>query len=415
MPEGRSSSNLPPVVLLGGEANALSVARSLSRVGAAVHLICSEDTCARHSRHCRWIPIEKGNAEAAYAEILLDQHSAAPAGAVVLACDDAGIKALLNHRSALIDRGYRLDECNPTAQSALLDKLSTYHAAMAAGVETPRFWRVDSMDRVVALRDELVFPLLLKPRLAHRAGRGFDRKHLVVDDFDGLLAALAAEAAAGVDVLLMECIPGPDSELCSYYTYIDERGDCLFDFTKRVIRRYPEGMGLGCFHITDWIPEIVEPARRLFRHAGLRGVANVEFKRDPRDGRHKLIECNARFTAANCLVASSGIDIAQFVYRRIAGLPQPALPAFRRGLRLWDPAIDAMAMLERRRSGDLTLAGWAATVARRQTFPYFRWTDPAPALARAKKMWKAAKKRRDPDTSDQSSAPRATSAAPAGV
>ena len=47
----------------------------------------------------------------------------------------------------------------------------------------------------------------------------------------------------------------------------------------------------------------------LFGHAGLRGVANVEFKRDPRDGRLKLIECNARFTAANGLLTASGIDL----------------------------------------------------------------------------------------------------------
>ena len=80
-------------------------------------------------------------------------------------------------------------------------------------------------------------------------------------------------------------------------------------------------MGTACYHITDWVPEIVEPSLRLFRHVGLRGLANVEYKLDPRDGRHKLIECNARFTASNCLVSASGVNLAAFVYNRLTGRP----------------------------------------------------------------------------------------------
>ena len=48
------------------------------------------------------------------------------------------------------------------------------------------------------------------------------------------------------------------------------------------IRRYPTGMGGACYHITDWIPELVEPSLKLFRNVGLRGLANIEFKQDER-------------------------------------------------------------------------------------------------------------------------------------
>ncbi len=113
----------------------------------------------------------------------------------------------------------------------------------------------------------------------------------------------------GVEVVLLEVIPGPDDLLCSYYTYLDEAGEPQFHFTKRIIRRYPEHEGFACYHITDWNPEVRDLGLQLFRHAGLKGVANVEFKRDPRDGQLKLIECNARFTAANGLLTASGIDL----------------------------------------------------------------------------------------------------------
>src|SRR5207248_3307231 len=95
---------------------------------------------------------------------------------------------------------------------------------------------------------------------------------------------------------------------------------------------------------------------------GLRGLANIEFKLDPRDGQYKIIECNARFTASNCLVASSGFDLAAFVYRRIVGLPQPALTSYKLGLRVLDPVADTLSFLQLRKLGQLSMWQWAASL-----------------------------------------------------
>jgi predicted ATP-grasp superfamily ATP-dependent carboligase len=185
-----------------------------------------------------------------------------------------------------------------------------------------------------------------------------------------------------MDTLLMEYIPGGDDRLCSYFTYLDADSRPLFHFTKRIIRRYPAGMGAACYHITDRIPEIHDIANRLFKHVGLRGLANVEFKQDPRDGQYKLIECNARFVASNGLVSAAGLSLAQFVYCRLVGLPLPAMDAYKSGLRLWDPFRDLKAFRELRAQGQITFAKWLASVARPQTFAFFAWTDPMPAITR---------------------------------
>jgi predicted ATP-grasp superfamily ATP-dependent carboligase len=376
---------LPPVILLGGEANALSVARSLGRLGVVVHALNAPNACVRFSRHCRWVavpPADGGDVEESWARFLLGPGSDHLVGAVLLTCSDAGIRVLARHHEALSAR-FRLDECAPEAQLCMLDKLSTYRAARAAGVDTPRFWVAESCADLEALRDELVFPLLVKPRLSHVFEEQFGRKYLRVDHLDALREAFRSTSEAGVEVMLVEWIPGPDDRLCSYYTYLDAAGEHLFRFTKRIIRRYPFGMGSGCYHITDRNPALVAPARALFEQVGLRGLANVEFKHDERDGRLKLIECNARFTAANCLVAASGFDLAALVYNRIVGRPQPPLMAYIEGMRLWDPVRDFWSYRELRAAGAITLGSWLASVWHPQTFPFFRWSDPLPALARA--------------------------------
>src|SRR4051812_11932105 len=71
-----TGTDLPPVVILGGEANALSVARDLSRMGVKVFVISAADSSVRYSRHCRWIdvPVE-GTPEESWSRFLLGPES----------------------------------------------------------------------------------------------------------------------------------------------------------------------------------------------------------------------------------------------------------------------------------------------------------------------------------------------------
>ncbi len=235
------------------------------------------------------------------------------------------------------------------------------------------------------LERELVFPLLVKPLMSHQFWEHFGgKKFLKVRNFAELADAYRAVSGAGVAAMLVEMIPGPDDRLCSYYTYLDENSLPLFHFTKRIIRRYPANMGEASYHITDWNPEVRDAALRLFQHVGLRGLANAEFKRDERDGKLKLIECNARFTAANCLVAASGIDLGAFVYARLTGRPLPPMDRYRTGLRLWNPGRDFKAFRELCGMKQITLLGWLRSIAHfPMVFPYFQWNDPMPTVVDA--------------------------------
>jgi len=377
--------NQPPAILMGANAvTAVSIMRSLGRAGVDVRLLCGPGAAPSFSRYARRLPADgPGPQSQAWARYLLGPQSESLRGAVLLACNDDALEVLIDHHDALAEK-YVLDVCDLAAQRAMLDKLATYRMAAAAGLPTPRFWPASSTEEVLSHADEYVYPLMVKPLFAHQFKKVMKGKYLLAGDLDELMAAFRRVEEHGLEVVLLEVIPGPDDLLCSYYTYIDEHGAPQFHFTKRVIRRHPEHEGFACYHITDWNPEVRDLGLRLFRQAGLKGVANVEFKRDPRDGRLKLIECNARFTAANGLLTASGVDLGAYVYRRLAGLPQPALggAGYAKGLRLWYPLDDFLALLELRRVGRLDLVSWARDVAHYQVLPYFSWSDPMPSAIR---------------------------------
>ena len=52
------SSSLPPVLILGGEANALSVVRDLGRQGITVYAMGEADSSVQSSRYYNWLDVE---------------------------------------------------------------------------------------------------------------------------------------------------------------------------------------------------------------------------------------------------------------------------------------------------------------------------------------------------------------------
>jgi D-aspartate ligase len=304
-------------------------------------------------------------------------------GAVVQACGDEAIEFIIAHRAALSAR-YLLDWHKPKLQAAMLDKEQTLKLAVEAGIPCPRFQRVHTIDDVRAASHHVEYPVLLKPLHSHLFQRHFRSKLLVARDSEELQELATAPLEMGLEMMLTELIPGPDSRLSSYYTHLDDTGEPLFHFTKRVIRRNQVNFGSGCYHETQWLPETAALGLRFFQSIGFTGLGNVEFKRDHRDGKLKLIEVNARITAANQILVSAGLDMPWLIYQRLLGRPAPdASRRFRDGLTLWYPMEDLNSFRELRSRGELSLAAWIRSVWRPQIHPFFRVDDPVPAFYHA--------------------------------
>jgi predicted ATP-grasp superfamily ATP-dependent carboligase len=229
------------------------------------------------------------------------------------------------------------------------------------------------------------FPLLVKPVHSHKFARMLGQKLFIIEkSFAELSDKVVLALALDLEVMVVEMIPGPDDLLSSYYTFVGEDGRRLFEFTKRVIRRYPVNRGNACYHMTEWLPDTAKAGREFFDKIGLKGLGNIEFKRDPRDGKLKLIEVNARFTAAHELLVQAGAPIDLVIYCELTGQAAPQFEAYERGKRLWYPLRDFLAFLELRAKGDLDLGGWIRSLALRDyVSPLWSNRDPWPAAGAA--------------------------------
>jgi predicted ATP-grasp superfamily ATP-dependent carboligase len=72
-----------------------------------------------------------------------------------------------------------------------------------------------------------------------------------------------------------------------------------------------------------WVEEVSEQGLALLRALDFHGISQVETKRDPRDGRYKLMEVNPRLWQWHSLAAACGVDLPWIAYRDLIGDPLP--------------------------------------------------------------------------------------------
>lgn len=373
-----------PVLLLGGRENALAVARNLGRLGVTIYSSGKPGSRSMDSKHCKEAFVVPDGTLAAdhWRDLLLSAPQPKLQGCILFACCDESLDFLQSNRDQLL-KHYKLEDFVPEQRRVMLDKQATLEIAGRIGVPAPAYWEINSDEDVENIRDEVQLPVMVKPLDSFAFVHEFGAKLFIVDTvFDDVVEKVKLARAHGQDVMVVEMIPGPDDLLSSYYTYRTPDGRRLYDYTKSVIRRWPVNRGGACFHQSEWLPETAEMGQKLFDGVDWQGIGNVEFKRDTRDGKLKIIEVNARFTAAHRLVTAAGAPIDEIIYRHLTEQEIPTFDAYSNRLRMIYPIGDFMAYLELRQSKKLSLFAWLKSVfAQPVVVPDFSFSDPYPALA----------------------------------
>jgi len=180
-------------------------------------------------------------------------------------------------------------------------------------------------------------------------------------------------AAADVDLVVQEMVPGGEDRIESYHGYVDASGEVAAEFTGRKIRTYPQRFGetTAC-EITD-AADVRELGRECMRRLRLTGVAKLDFKRDP-GGRLHLLEANPRFNLWHLPGAVAGVNIPAVVYADLLDRPRPRIGPVRAGVRYSVVWKDFKAA----RAAGTPMRGWARWQARCDTRHNLALDDPMP-------------------------------------
>jgi D-aspartate ligase len=115
-------------------------------------------------------------------------------------------------------------------------------------------------------------------------------------------------------------------------------------FTAKKIREYPINGGVTSCGVSTFESDLIELSTRLFRQLGWYGVAEVEFKVDPRDGIPKLIEINPRFWQYLQLPIACGINFPHLLYKTALDEEIEYVSTYTTGLKFINPLKDLLSV-----------------------------------------------------------------------
>jgi predicted ATP-grasp superfamily ATP-dependent carboligase len=329
----RGDRNQTGALVLGTSYRALGVVRSLGRHQIPVRLVRHDDSgLAALSRYTRRpLPWPAGDEDAQLEHLLALASRHGFEGWTLIPTDDDTAVLISRGRDRLRER-YVVAAPEWDSMRWAHDKRLTYRLGQELGIDQPRTWFGTSLEDLenVACDD----PAILKPAIKRGHSRFVREKAWRVPDRDTLRARYeAARAVVPPDeIMLQELIPGNGRGQLSY-AVLSEEGRVLASITARRSRQQPMDFGRQSTYVETIVdPDVSEAGRRVIAGMNYTGIAEVEFKRDARDGRPKLLDINARAWGWHTLGARAGVDFSYLEWRMRHGQPVPEAHA-RPGIR----------------------------------------------------------------------------------
>jgi D-aspartate ligase len=373
----------PGAVVIGGDYLGVGIARSLGPRGIPICVLDDEFSITRFSRHTRYSARARQLREddvARDALLALDRRFGL-AGWVLFPTRDELVDAIAKHRAVLSTR-FRVPIPEWETVRWASDKRLTYELAERLGIPVPRTWYPTTTDDLLSIDSSP--PLAVKPAIKHRFIYATGAKAWRANTGPELrrLFERAREVTRRPgEVMVQEIIPGGGESQFAFCTFFKD-GLSLGSMVVRRRRQHPHEFGRATtFAETLELATLQERSERLLRALDYYGLAELEYKRDPRDGEFKLLDFNARIWGYHTLGWRAGVDFPWLVFMDQLGKAVPTQRA-RAGVRWMRIATDlptlAVDLWSRRQRPSDVVRSLASGI---DVEAVFSREDPAPALA----------------------------------
>lgn len=367
-------------LVIGGDLNGLSIARSLGRHRVPVWVTTPPGVklagCSRYT--LRTFPWPNGEPEA-QVEYLLELAAQYQLDQWVLFPTSDESAALLSKFRTALSRRFRVSTPTWDVLRWAYDKRLTYRLAAEQQVDSPStIYPATEADLKVGV---CAFPAILKPATHSTINRFTADKAWPVANREQLLARYreARELIPPDLILLQELIPGGGESQFSYAALCCD-GRPIASLTARRTRQYPIDFGYSSSFVeTLDIPEIVAPSRRLLSAIRYTGLVEIEYKLDARNGRYKLLDINPRLWTWSALGARAGIDFPHLLWQMMVGQPVPEQTG-RAGARWVRMSTDVPAAIHQMLRGRLSLGAYLRSLHHPLEFALMAVDDPLPGL-----------------------------------
>ena len=360
---------------------ALGIARTLGRLGVPVHGV-QEDRWApvARSRYLRerlsWMDAGAGKENLSR---LLGLGRALGGRAILIPTDDVGSIFVAEHAQSLREC-YRFPGQDPLLVRSLCNKQQLYHLCREFDVPAPQTWFPTTRDELLDLLGEAVFPVVLKAIDPWLLRRGAQLASVTIaNDAKELLRWYdRLEDPRHPNLMLQEYIPGGPESIWMYNGYFNAHSEPLVHFTGRKLRQHPPYTGMTTLGVCASNEVVEATTKRLMKAIGYRGIVDMGYRYDARDGRYKLLDVNPRIGATfRLFVGTNGIDVARALYFDLTD-QRVEMAGARAGRKWLVESYDTISSLRYLRDGRLTPTNWLRSFRGVEESAWFALDDPLP-------------------------------------
>lgn len=208
-----------------------------------------------------------------------------------------------------IERYTRLPFANVNIARNAHDKAFIMQYARERGIDIPMTYVVNDIEQLAAIAKEIAYPALIKPRNSS-GSRGI----VYVKEKEELLTLYLKVHKDYPFPIIQEYIPA-GGEVYGAGLLLNFKSEIRASFVYKRLRSHPVSGGPSTLRESVKREDVREIAESLMTSLGWTGIAHVEFKIDPRDGKPKLLEVNPRFWGSLQLAIESGIDFPFLLYK----------------------------------------------------------------------------------------------------
>lgn len=373
--------SVPAIVLRSDSHGGLNIMRSLGRLGVPVYNIDPSPWApAFHSRYCRgkflW-DIEHRPAEDSVA-YLLKIRGKIGRPCILIPTTDRTARFVAEH-DRILSKEFLFQRQPSGLVQALASKQQMFNLARSHNIPTPKAVFPSSRKDVLTFLEQVRFPVMLKGIDGQRLWDRTGKKMFITRSKDELLEVYDfVEEPQQPNLMLQEYIPGGDDTVWMFNGYFNQHSVCLVGFTGKKIRQCPVHTGSTSLGICLQNTAVEETTRRFMKAIGYRGVLDIGYRYDARDGQYKVLDVNPRIGATfRLFVGENGIDVARALYLDLtnqAVVPSPA----REGRKWMVEDLDLVSSYRYFREGTLSFAAWIRSFRGIEEAAFISTDDPFP-------------------------------------
>jgi len=376
-------SDKPVAFILGKYiTTGLGVCRCLGKVKIpVVWLDSSPKQIGFSSKYCigKKCPNPKYN-ENKYVDFLLEIGEELNQKAILFPIGDIEVFTLLKNKKEL-EKYYHFPMSDLNVTDNFLNKRLFYKLLEKESIDFPRTFFPKKLSDLKEIGNRISYPCLMKPAYSASFVIDFNTKMFSVKNSNQLNILFKKANSKNHDIIIQEIIPGDSTCMYGFNGYFDKNSNLNGFFSSRRIREWPKKAGCACFIEELYVPELSDITSKIVKKINYFGIVDCDFKKDPRDGKFKLLDLNPRFWMQISLPERCGINLPFIAYMETLGKSVKKVKSNIKNIK-WIFMIDDIKSARISIStGEISILNWLSSLKGKKEFAIFNISDPYPSLS----------------------------------